>query len=494
MPSHTEEPFSLRFLNACKIHALRPAIIDWKKGVQRTILYEQLLQDVYRQMAFIQKEIPEELVIAVADQQDTHTYASFLALNLLGKTWVPVSIKNPESRNLHILNEAGCNTVLSSEAFSLQGFRVLKTNSLPADAEIIPAVNASAQPAYILFTSGSTGTPKGVPVFNIQLHAFFDFFMESGPYRFQPSDRFLQVYEAGFDVSVFVAFSALFTGASLYMMPGRQFLFHEIPFMLDKADITVISMVPTVLHYWKPYFKSMRFEKLRYSFFSGDKLLHSLAEQWNSCIPNAEIINSYGPTETTIVCSHYLWNKEQSQEESLNGVVPLGRLFPGMHSLMKEEDGAFSETEGELCLAGPQVIPYYLQQASPEKFFRHEGLHFFCTGDRVVKLQSGIFQFVGRTDFQVKINGYRVEPGETEAALTALNSEALCAVLAVQEENGLYVLHAFAEGTGEEQTLIGELKKVLPAQSVPRSIHFVNPFPLNSNGKPDRAELLKFVR
>ncbi|HXC04273.1 MAG TPA: AMP-binding protein [Bacteroidia bacterium] len=488
MPSSRDQPFSVRFLYLCKQYPSRQAIVD-QEGIYT---YELLLNRVYAQMEFIQQEMPDELAIGVVDQNDVNTYASFLAINLLGKTWVPLSPKNPESRNRFILQTSGCRSIFSSKPFALDVFRIYLTNPSSLYRERIVPVASSAHPAYILFTSGTTGTPKGVPVGNKQLNAFFDFFLESGPYQFQPSDRFLQVYEAGFDVSVFVAFSALLSGACMYMLPRKQFLFQEIPLYLEKYAITVLSLVPSVLHYWSKYFKDMRFEKLRYSFFSGDKLLHSLAEQWSRCIPQAELINCYGPTETTIVCSHYRWNKELSDKESLNGVVPIGRLFPGMESIIRKEIGEETPA-GELWLAGDQVIDGYLNQASANHFMKQMGKQFFRTGDRVVMLASGAMQFAGRTDFQVKINGYRVEPGETEAVLSRLCNEALCAVISIEEENGLNRLYAFVAGKGKEEVLIRSLQDLLPLQAVPSRIIFLDEMPLNRNGKTDRAELRKFV-
>jgi acyl-coenzyme A synthetase/AMP-(fatty) acid ligase len=111
----------------------------------------------------------------------------------------------------------------------------------------------------------------------------------------------------------------------------------------------------------------------------------------------------------------------------------------------------------------------------------------------VSKSPYGNLLFLGRTDFQLKINGYRIEPGEVEYALGRLNGNNLCAVVALNGPEGLSSLCAFTEGQGEERVLLAGLKDLLPPQFIPRRIVFLKKMPLNPNGKIDRTELLKFV-
>jgi acyl-coenzyme A synthetase/AMP-(fatty) acid ligase len=285
----------------------------------------------------------------------------------------------------------------------------------------------------------------------------------------------------------------------MYLLPRKNFAWLEIPQMLDKDEITVLSMVPSVLHYLQPYLSGFRFEKLRYSFFSGDKLYHSLAAAWSKCLPFAEIINCYGPTETTIVCTWYRWHADQSGQESFNGVVPLGKPFPGMEFILMDENGkeVIQGETGEICFSGPQVIDAYLNNTSEEQFFTKNKVgipqRFYCTGDRVKINPDGNLLFVGRTDTQVKINGYRVEPAETEAILNELTGSKQNAVISFTRKDGETGLCAFLEGAGNNNALATELRKRLPPHCVPELIRFVPEMPMSANGKIDRMELLRFV-
>jgi D-alanine--poly(phosphoribitol) ligase subunit 1 len=500
MPERT--PFVNRFLHAALNHPESAAVC---KG-SLIVSYSRLAAMVNVVARTILDEAQDEKRIAVADQNDAWTYASFIALNLLGKTYVPLNIRNPLLHQQKIIREAELTILLSSEDYKLPGLRRLlydQSETTP-DAEeafgyTIPASGVE-QPAYLLFTSGSTGSPKGVPVYNRHLNAFFSYFLDSGKYDFSNSDRMLQVYEASFDVSVFSAFLPLFIGASMYLLPRKNFIYLEIPKALEEHAITVLSMVPSVLHYLQPHFHEFEFKSLRYSFFSGDKLLHSLTTRWSKCIPNAEIINCYGPTETTIVCTAYPWNERDAASESLHDIVPLGKVFPGTYPLIIDLQGLEvpAGTVGELCFSGAQVIDAYLNNAFPEQFFkmvRSGSSHlYYRTGDLALFNQRGNLLFAGRADNQVKINGYRIEPAEVEAAIRSLAGSAMATVFAHSDEKGRFLLYAFVEGDGAEEEIRNLLKNRIPPQAIPARILFLDKIPLTNNGKINRNELIHLLK
>jgi amino acid adenylation domain-containing protein len=443
----------------------------------------------------IRESIPEEKKterIAVYCNDDVYTYASILAVNMYGAAYIPLNKKYPAERNRSILQESRAELILSSAPGNISslpgGVKVIDTKA--EQKEIISARSkgkvADQDLCYILFTSGTTSEPKGVPVTHENANAFFNYFLAE--YDFSKEDKFLQTYELTFDVSVFSFFMPLLTGGCCYVLPDEGIKPMKIIEWLQKHGITVISMVPGVLQYLEKYLDQIKIDDLRYSFFSGDALYHELAVKWKSCLPNGKIHNFYGPAETTIVCTRYVFQEDLSAIESVNGIVPLGKAFPGMGFIIVDEEKR-ETLKGELCFSGDQVIPAYLNGAYEDLFFLYKNERYYRTGDIASLNSSGDLVFHGRADSQVKINGYRVELAEVENILRNVSGLA-CKVLSVKE-NSIERLVAFCEAESiNPQSLKEEMQKKLPPYMVPQSFIAVKQFPLNNNGKADRKALI----
>lgn len=164
--------------------------------------------------------------------------------------------------------------------------------------------------------------------------------------------------------------------------------------------------------------------------------------------------NLYGPTETTIACSAYRLEPDSRARECVGGLVPIGRVFPGLEHLVL--DGSLrsvsSGTAGELCIAGPQVFRGYWNDSTKtaERIFTRagDGVRFYRTGDRVCQLETGNYTFLGRIDQQCKINGHRVELGEIEFALLQQPHVLQAAAIISPSEDGVTrVIVAFVSGS-----------------------------------------------
>jgi amino acid adenylation domain-containing protein len=441
------------------------------------------------------KKHPKER-IGVYCNPDVHAYAAILGVSMAGACYVPLNPGYPPARLRQIIRDCGLDIVLVHrwpQLPPIHDVNILDTSLLKKIKEVDLRPFIEQPLAYILHTSGTTGLPKGVPVSKKNVNAFFHYYISE--YDFHSQDRFLQPYELSFDVSVFSIFCAWNAGASVHVVKDTNAKYLEIFKTIRDQRITVCSMVPGVLKLAAPFLHEFHFPDLRYSFFSGDALYHADAFKWKQCIPNAQIDNFYGPTETTIVCTRYRWNAEESKKESFNGIVPLGSVFPGMHySIIDDSGKAITATDitGELCFSGPQVIDAYLNNESPERFFDRDGKTWYKTGDQASLNKQGHLVFHGRNDGQVKINGYRIGLSEIEQAVSQLTATD-CKVIA-QHAAAIPFLVAFVEGSKlTELELRVELGSLLPAYMIPSKLVFIEAFPKNLNGKTDLNELKKLL-
>jgi amino acid adenylation domain-containing protein len=417
------------------------------------------------------------------------SYAAILAVSYIGSAYAPLNAKYPNEKIKEIVADAKLKHVI---CFNIDFDFLLEINLIKISAdlkagqvELEPKNNS--QLAYVIYTSGSTGKPKGVPISRRNVNHLFNYYLRE--YDFNFNDKFLQSYELSFDVSVFSIFCAWNVGAAVYVVPESNAKHIAIFKTIQQHNITVTSFVPSVLTLIEKYINEFNFPDLRYSFFSGDALKHSLAKKWKACLPNGVIHNFYGPTETTIVCTRYLWQEIEAEQESRYDIVPIGKPFPQMNFILVSEEGKIvSElnTEAELCFEGAQVIDSYLNNMYTDRFLQVNGKRYYKTGDRVSLNDKGNLIFHGRQDSQVKVNGYRVELIEIENAIY-LGSGCLNKVI-VESKNGANQLSVFIESDNEIK-LYELLEKKIPSYMIPTKIIFVKHLPLTINGKLDVEQL-----
>ena len=282
--------------------------------------YSELLNLTYSILLNLKKENLNESKIGIFCSDDIETYSSILAVSILGACYVPINSKNPIQHSIEIIESAGIKTILHSNKieipkeltnYNLKAVFSENRNYTISKQDLVPSINQEF--AYLLHTSGSTGKPKGVNIQHLQVEAFFDFFKEENGFHFSENDRFIQTFELTFDVSVFCLFMPLYLGACCYVVPQNGLKFLDTIRLMKDQSITVSTFVPTLLNHLDKYLKELQLPSLKYSFFIGDKLSHNLTCKWKKSIPNAEIINFYGPTEATIMCSIYKWEESRSK-------------------------------------------------------------------------------------------------------------------------------------------------------------------------------------
>ncbi|MEU0383203.1 AMP-binding protein [Streptomyces chartreusis] len=446
--------------------------------------------------------------VGVLASRTPAAYVGVLAALYAGAAAVPLGVDFPVERtdvtaasaglDALIADGGGCAVVPSLGSLS-PGLPVLVpdlTASLtgrptlrprPELALDVPRTAGADDVAYILFTSGSTGRPKGAPVTHGNMDHFLRVVRER--YDFTSADVFSQTFDLTFDLVMFDLFVAWSAGATLVSTPAPSFV--SLPDFVRDQGITVWFSVPSAIALVRRrgQLAPGSLPSLRWSLFCGEPLLRDAVEDWQRAAPDSVIENLYGPTELTIACSSYRWSPEESGRHCVDGVVPIGRMHPGLSWTLLDEENRPAAREGELCVSGPQTFPGYLDPAEDEeRFLTYDGRRWYRTGDRAGTTEAGLV-FLGRTDHQVKIRGYRIELAEVEAEIRRLPGveQAVVVPLDIVDNRELAAFYTGVEMPAAQVT--AALLRRLPTYMVPRWNRHLRDFPLNANRKTDRGAL-----
>ncbi len=440
------------------------------------------------------------LPVGVMCHDTVETFAAIFAIWFSGCHFVPLHPLHPVFVNQEKIRLAKLQIIMDSDP---------DANSTELKAECICTKNVTTtnslfliseqERAYILFTSGSTGKPKGVPISVKNLDAFTTGFLELYP-DLTSSDRFLQTYDLTSDAAFTGYLIPLLLGATVFTIPAGSFKYLAIVKILQEHRITWTQFTPSVLNYLRPYFKSMRFDSLKHTHFGGEALPFELVAEWADCVPNAELSNIYGPTETTITCTILRTNIRQLKESVYNGIVSIGKPLKGVKILIIGETGQIvgDDKKGELCIGGSQVMEGYLSRTADDNktFFMHEENgnreKYYRSGDLVIRDRKGYLHFCGRKDDQLKISGYRIEPAEIEWAVSQVTGGSKSKACGYRKTNGTVAIVVFTENQDSQPEILKDkLRSILPPALIPEKIISIRQFPLNSNGKVDLPGLIE---
>jgi amino acid adenylation domain-containing protein len=439
--------------------------------------------------------------IGVLAGKGVTSYAGVLAALYCGVPVVPLQPDFPLSRTRHMLAAANVSALVADE----HGCRLLaelgaatavpvllagqdQTAARPALRLDEPRPTPASDVAYILFTSGSTGRPKGVQITHANLAYFFTEL--EARYGFGPDDVFSQVFDPAFDCAIFDLFAAWGAGGTLVSTPPQAY--RAMTDFVTESEITVWYSTPAAISVvarrggLAP--KSM--PTLRLSTFAGDALKAEDATAWQAAAPEAILDNLYGPAETTITCTVYRWSRDSSPGQCLNDIVPIGAMHSGHEYLLLDADGNCDAAEGELCVSGPQVSPGYLDPADDvERFFTRGSRRWYRTGDRMRLADNGDLLFLGRTDNQVQIQGWRTELAEIDHQLRRCAGVQDAITVGVRIDGRLQLVAFYTGRPATAAELTRQLLTTLPQQMLPRHYRHLDEMPLSVNRKIDRQAL-----
>ena len=494
-----------------------------------SLTYDQLWNYAGRVTACLNSILDsQQRVVAVLADRSVGAYGGILGVLGCGRGYVPLNPKFPVERTALMLRASGCGTVVVGKecaetlrellprversltlilpdddwetAGNLSGHRVFKSSELSKVADPSEPVVRGDDTAYLLFTSGSTGVPKGVAVSQSNAAAY----MEYAKKRFgiHAEDRCSQNFDLTFDLSVHDLFTCWDAGATLCPYPEQTL---TPATFVDELGLTVWFSVPSVAMFASKLglLQPGAFPTLRWSLFCGEALSASLAAAWQQAANNSILENLYGPTEATIAITYYRWDAAHSPAECVSGLVPIGWPFEGQQVCVVDESFApvAPRQGGELCLGGSQVTRGYLNDSekTAKSFVRlkHTGDQiWYRSGDLARQDERGCLFYLGRRDFQVKVNGYRVELQEIDLVLReAARTELAVAIpwpLSAGSASGIVGVLSGAN-SGDDASIIAACEARLPRYMVPNRLYHFRQMPLNVNGKIDRGKIAEML-
>jgi amino acid adenylation domain-containing protein len=443
--------------------------------------------------------------------------AIFAALRS-GAAYVPSEPGSPKKRILDTFKDCAVQVVLttSDKAEYIQnlGFRPLVPDlTLIQNPENIINEATENSNAYVLFTSGSTGKPKGVVVEHSSVLNLINYMQMQYPLNQGDSVLFKSPYT--FDGSVWELFGWFSMGGKLYISePGDEKDPSQLLKIIENENINFLFFVPSMLTSFLDYFafanKKHALYSLKWVSVGGEVLSTSLVKRFYQLAgtEKAKLINVYGPTETTVYATTFLCDTEVLYEK-----IPIGS--PVSNNEVYILDDAFNRVaqgqEGEICIAGAGLAKGYInnKQLSDEKFIpntiRGKG-KMYRTGDIGKQLDNGLFDFIGRKDFQVKLRGLRIEMGEIEYALMMIPEISECVVVFTKDKHmddcllAYIKLQKFPDTAPENNYFLADndfisfikqqLSDALPQYMIPSYFILCRSFPLTAHGKIDRKALM----
>ncbi|MBC3212438.1 non-ribosomal peptide synthetase [Serratia fonticola] len=337
-------------------------------------------------------------------------------------------------------------------------------------------------PSYMIYTSGSTGNPKGVIVPFSAINHHMNWFINS--FDFSENDIFLQKTSTSFDASIWEYLAPLMLGCKMVISgPSPDEVYNSVL----KNNITILQLVPTVLEFMIDNYDFGKIKCLNKLFCGGEPLPVRLADSVHATLP-IPIINLYGPTEVTVQCAYFIYNKGDNIKEMF---LPIGQPIPMVKFEMENIDSGI----GELIIEGPSVsIGYHGQNEKTEESFSFNektGYRTYKSGDLVTIKDDGNYYFIGRGDNQVKLRGLRIDLSEIEEIIKIQNKSISSSVVLINENEQMV---AYLTSSGEIisiSELANSLHQHLPEYMIPAIFTQLDYLPRLPNGKIDRKRLIE---
>jgi amino acid adenylation domain-containing protein len=479
------------------------------------LTYQELNCKANQLANYLQKcGVGSEVLVGICVERSLEMIVGILGILKAGGAYLPLDPGYPQERLTFMLEDANLSLVLTQEKLPVWlPQNQHQTIYLDADWPLISQESqenleikvTTANLAYVIYTSGSTGKPKGVMV---QHHSLVNYTVSAyNNYQINISDRILQFSSICFDVAAEEIFTSLVVGATLVLR--NDAMLSSIPAFLEECSqlkITVLALPTAFWHQITAEFDDNLLlpESLRLVIIGGEKALPQRLANWLKLVnKKIQLINSYGPTETTIGTTISNLSKLAELNVALTE-VPIGKAIDNVQVYIL--DTYLKPTPigvpGELYICGMGVARGYLNQPQltaekfiPNPFSNESGTRLYKTGDLACYLPNGEIKILRRIDAQVKIRGFRIELGEIEAQLNQHPDVSEAVVKVWEDEQGDKRLVVYVSSQSKPQLtgtqLRSFLKEQLPEYMIPSAFVILEGLPITPNGKIDRRALPK---
>lgn len=482
--------------------------VEFENGV---LTYRELNARANKLANFLRKRgAGPETIVGLCLERSLDVTVGMLAILKAGAACLPMDPTYPQERLDFMLKDAGVMLLVTQRRLAEQQFQGLpgvicvdadKSAISQEDPKGVVNLAAAENLAFVIYTSGSTGAPKGVLLTHrglVNHHV-----AAARYYNLTPQDRVLQFASLSFDIALEEIFPTLISGARVVFRPddllivGRHFVE-----WVEKRRITVLDL-PTA--FWHELVRELSSvceqmpPALRLLIVGGDKALSSAFSQWRKMAgEGVRWINTYGPTETSVIVAAY---EPSLVSDQVCSNIPIGKPIANtqIYILDAHLQPVPIGVAGELYLGGDGLARGYLnrpeltaQKFVPDPFAQHSGSRLYKTGDKARYLADGNIEFLGRMDEQVKIHGFRVEPEEIQTVLNSHPAVQEAFVMAREDHNRLKYLAAYVVANGQPPTaheLRSFLRRKLPEYMVPSVFAVLKTLPLTAHGKVDRVAL-----
>ncbi|GAA2931350.1 amino acid adenylation domain-containing protein [Streptomyces enissocaesilis] len=464
-----------------------------------TMSYAELDERVARVASALRaRGVRRGTLVGVCLERGAGVVVCALAVMRTGGVYLPLDPKYPLERLQYMVDDSGVGTVITQSSLAAavpRTDRRLVLDELAGDTadDAVPDTAPVAEcgpddAAYMIYTSGSTGRPKGVVV----THRGIADLARTQRERMlvTPDSRVLQFASPSFDAAVFELTMSLLNGAALVALSQDRLAGDELARAIRDFQVTHATLPPAVL----PTMSPEDVPTLAVLMVAGEACPGELVDLWSR---ERRMYNGYGPTETTVCAT-------MSEPMSGRGTPPLGTDVEGTEVYLLDDHLRHvpAGSTGELYIAGEGLARGYWGRPAltADRFvanpFGSAGARMYRTGDLVRRTDAGVLEFVGRVDDQVKLRGFRIEPGEIEGALMRRPGIAHAVVTVHEDRLGHRRLVAYAvvdtdgeRGSGTPASLRTALGRELPDYMVPSAVVLLDALPLTANGKVDRAAL-----